>query len=60
MLCDGGAYAFSNLEVPTGLTERSLDMLMLVWVFPLEGSRIPIRQARRIGLSPGVVGLPLS
>lgn len=26
-LCDGGAYAFSNLDVPTGLIERSRDML---------------------------------
>jgi hypothetical protein len=26
-LCDGGAYAFSNFEVPTGLIERSRDIL---------------------------------
>lgn len=30
MLCDGGSYAFSNLDVPTGLTERSRVMLELV------------------------------
>jgi hypothetical protein len=27
MLCDGGAYAFSNFEVPTGLIERSRCIL---------------------------------
>jgi hypothetical protein len=26
-LCDGGAYAFSNFEVPTGLIERSRGIL---------------------------------
>jgi hypothetical protein len=26
-LCDGGAYALSNFDVPTGLIERSRDML---------------------------------
>jgi hypothetical protein len=26
-LCDGGAYALSNFEVPTGLIERSRDIL---------------------------------
>lgn len=30
MLCDGGAYAFSNFEVPTGLTERSCSILVSV------------------------------
>jgi hypothetical protein len=31
MSCDGGAYAFSNLEVPTGLIERSRDILRFVF-----------------------------
>lgn len=40
-LCDGGAYAFSNLDVPTGLTERSGDILGSV----LAARRISLIQA---------------
>lgn len=48
MLCDGGAYALSNLEVPTGLTDRSLDMLMWCGYFLWKDQGL--RFAKLVGL----------